>query len=299
MTNAISESNGPKRLEAPAFRDPAGSAPGRAAEPPSAEPPSAAVARTLRYDLADFTGRKPELDSLLSRLDEPEGRGPRIIAIDGMGGVGKTSLAVRAAPLADRYPDGRLYLNLRGYTAGGQPLSPRTATEALLGMLGVEADQLLDDAEARTMLWRTTTAESRLVLLLEQRFRRRSGLAAAAAQPRCARADHQPSAADRPGRRALAVARHDDQRGRRRNGRQSAGQPTQGGRGGGRTRRTMRHLPLAMRIALSRLGNRPRWPIRYLVDRMSYESRRLDELKSGERGVDLTLRISYENPHHR
>jgi tetratricopeptide (TPR) repeat protein len=60
------------------------------------------------------------------------------------------------------------------------------------------------------------------------------------------------------------------------------------------------HLPLALRIAAARLRNRSRWTVRYLVDRLSDENRRLDELRSGNRGVTATLVLSYEglSPEH-
>ncbi|WP_328458208.1 AfsR/SARP family transcriptional regulator [Amycolatopsis sp. NBC_00438] len=285
--------------------DPALEPPREAPEPArAAEPPAAVVARTLPYDLADFTGRKPELDGLLSRLDAPADRGPRIVAIDGMGGVGKTSLAVRAAHLlAERYPDGQLYVNLRGYTSGGQPLSPRNAAEALLGMLGVEADQLPDDAEARARLWRTMTAESRLIVLLDNAFDVAQvwpllplgpgSLVLVTSRTRLIDLDgaHWLSLGTMTTEDGVAMAAR--VLGTRRVEAEADAAAELVALCG--------HLPLAMRIALSRLGNRPRWPIGYLVDRMSDESRRLDELKSGERGVDLTLRISYEGlgPRHR
>ncbi|WP_326952290.1 AfsR/SARP family transcriptional regulator [Amycolatopsis sp. NBC_01286] len=285
--------------------DPALVPPREAPEPArAAEPPAATVARTLPYDLADFTGRKPELDGLLSRLDAPADRGPRILAIDGMGGVGKTSLAVRAAHLlAERYPDGQLYVNLRGYTSGGQPLSPRAAAEALLGMLGVEADQLPEDADARAMLWRTMTAESRLIVLLDNAFDVAQvwpllplgpdSLVLVTSRTRLIDLDgaHWLSLGTMTTEDGVAMAAR--VLGTRRVEAEAEAVAELVALCG--------HLPLAMRIALSRLGNRPRWPIGYLVDRMSDESRRLDELKSGERGVDLTLRISYEGlgPRHR
>jgi tetratricopeptide (TPR) repeat protein len=61
------------------------------------------------------------------------------------------------------------------------------------------------------------------------------------------------------------------------------------------------HLPLALRIAAAKLRNRPRWTVQYLVDRLDDETRRLDELRSGTRGVTSTLNLTYEglSPAHR
>ncbi|TWP52263.1 tetratricopeptide repeat protein [Lentzea tibetensis] len=274
-------------LEVPAPREPMGAEVVRTAESP-------AVPRTLLHDLADFTGRKADLDDLLGYLDAAAGSGPRIIAIDGMGGVGKTSLAVRAAHLlADRYPDGQLCLNLRGYTTGGKPLSSQAAAAMLLGMLGVEADQMPDDPEA---LWRTMTAESRLLVLLDNAIDvaqvspllplSAESLVLVTSRTRLIDLDgaHWMSLGTMTSEDGAAMAA------RVLGSRRAEAEPA----AVAELVELCGHLPLAMRIALSRLGNRPRWPIGYLADRMSDESRRLDELRSGERGVDLTLRISYE-----
>ncbi len=86
-------------------------------------PVTAPSLSTLPYDLSDFTGREEELRTLLRHAAEPCD-GTRIVAVDGMGGSGKTSLAVRAAhQLADQYPDGRLCFDLRGYSPARNPCS--------------------------------------------------------------------------------------------------------------------------------------------------------------------------------
>ncbi|WP_410638394.1 AfsR/SARP family transcriptional regulator [Amycolatopsis sp. lyj-346] len=272
--------------------------------PPPPESPPARPARTLPYDLADFIGRKAELEDLLSRIEAPAGPGPKIVTIDGMGGVGKTSLAVHAAHLvADRYPDGQLYVNLRGYTSGGEPLAPQRAIEVLLGMLGVPADQLPDDGEARGMLWRTTTAGSRLLLLLDNAHDvdqvwpllplSPGSLVLITSRTRLIDLD----GADWMSLGTMSTEDGVAMAARLLGGRRAEAEP----QAVTELVELCGHLPLAMRIAMSRLANRPRWPIGYLADRMSDESRRLEELKSGGRGVDLTLRISYEGlaPRHR
>ncbi|MFJ5987161.1 BTAD domain-containing putative transcriptional regulator [Lentzea sp. NPDC092896] len=284
--------------------DPALGAPGPV-ETPVAEsaphPVAKAVPRTalrsLPYDLTDFIGREPELSALQEILSEPAGQGPQVVAIDGMGGVGKTSLAVRFAYLAaDHYPDGQLALDLCGYTAGGAPVSPAIAAEKLLGMLGVETDALPSEADARIALWRTMTTESRLLVLLDNvcdvaqvlPLLPQSGQALVLVTSRTRLID-----LDGAHWMTLGTMTNED-------GAAMAAQVLGGRRAAAEPEAVAElvalcgHLPLALRIALSRLGNRPRWPISYLVDRMSDESRLLDELKSGERGVDLSLRMSYE-----
>lgn len=86
--------------------------------------------RQLPADLATFTGREREVRAILGAVGKVPGSGATVVisAIDGMAGVGKSALAVRAAHLlADRFPDGQLFLNLDGYTQGVSPRDPADA----------------------------------------------------------------------------------------------------------------------------------------------------------------------------
>ncbi|NUO96493.1 MAG: helix-turn-helix domain-containing protein, partial [Nonomuraea sp.] len=115
----------------------------------------------LPADLADFTGREPE-----SALVEELLREAGAVAIDGMAGVGKTSLAVHVAHrLAPSFPDGGLYLDLRGFTPGQEPLEPSAALGRLLGALGV-AHPPPDTAE-RAALWRSELSRRRALVVLD------------------------------------------------------------------------------------------------------------------------------------
>jgi hypothetical protein len=97
-------------------------------------PRSVAVARPshapaqLPHALPDFVGRNAEIDRLTALLpdDGEQGAGTvPIVALAGTAGVGKTSLAVAwAHRIRNRYPDGQLYVNLRGFEPGGSPLEP-------------------------------------------------------------------------------------------------------------------------------------------------------------------------------
>ncbi|WP_424921959.1 BTAD domain-containing putative transcriptional regulator [Streptomyces sp. wa1] len=252
---------------------------------------------TLPYDLRDFTGREAEVRELLGFVQEAPGTGPLIIAIDGMGGSGKTSLAVRAAhQLADSYPDAQLHIDLRGFTPSGQPLSAGAAAEALLRTLGVPGDRIPDDAEGRIALWRRTMSAHRMILLLDNALDE-SQVRPLLTSPtetlvlvtsRALLADldaaHTISLGVMPPGDSVALVEGVLGRTRARAEPEAVAQLAE----------LCGHLPLALRIAVARLRKRPRWTVRYLVDRLRDDAHRLAELNSGERSVEVTLRLSYE-----
>jgi DNA-binding SARP family transcriptional activator len=132
--------------------------------------PASPVPRELPADVPDFTGRAEALQALDAML--PAGpaaaSNPVVItAIAGTAGVGKTALAVRwAHRVADRFPDGQLYLNLRGYTAG-QPLRTIDALAALLRSLGSPPEQVPTDEEQAARLYRSHLAGRRMLVVLD------------------------------------------------------------------------------------------------------------------------------------
>ena len=119
---------------------------------------------TLPPGAAVFVGREAELRLLTAEQDD----GPTIAVIEGMAGVGKTALAVRAArQVAGRYPDGTLYLNLCSHDPGGGPLGPAEALQRLLQMLAVPAAQIPESTGQRAALWRAQLARRRAVVILD------------------------------------------------------------------------------------------------------------------------------------
>ncbi|BCY09319.1 BTAD domain-containing putative transcriptional regulator [Actinoplanes sp. L3-i22] len=142
-------------------------------EPPAPEPALQAVPfappAQLPAGLAQFTGRvreRQDLDRMLAH-GLAQRHGATVLALDGMPGVGKTTLAVRwAHQVAHRFPDGQLFLNLRGF-GDGEPLPAAEALAQLLAGLGVAPAGLPDSAEARAALWRTRTAGRALLILLD------------------------------------------------------------------------------------------------------------------------------------
>lgn len=103
-------------------------------QPAGEQPTEHVVPRLLPYAVPDFTGRREEVDRLLALAAGPGSTRARplvISAIDGMAGVGKTALAVHVGhALADRFPDGQLFVDLRGATPGQPPLEPGAALVA-------------------------------------------------------------------------------------------------------------------------------------------------------------------------
>ncbi len=131
---------------------------------------AAIVTRSLPRDIGSFTGREPELAQLLGTLANvtADGKPPGICLIDGMAGVGKTTLAVHAAHrLTGSFPDGQFFLSLHAHTPGQRPVSPADALASLLLTAGVAVPQIPPGIEARAGRWRDHIAGKKILLLLD------------------------------------------------------------------------------------------------------------------------------------
>ncbi|MFF4836917.1 BTAD domain-containing putative transcriptional regulator [Streptomyces sp. NPDC001315] len=136
---------------------------------PTRRPATPAPAQ-LPHDLPLFTGRQAELDDL---FPPPTAEGQpaetvAISAIGGMAGVGKTALAVHwAHQIADRFPDGQLYVNLRGFDPSGAITEPGDAVRGFLDALGVPPERVPHDLDAQAALYRSVLAGRRFLVLLD------------------------------------------------------------------------------------------------------------------------------------
>ncbi|MFC4905712.1 AfsR/SARP family transcriptional regulator [Actinomadura gamaensis] len=263
-------------------------------------PPSPAARCDLPGDLSDFTGRRREVGRVLADLAPARGDAPSamlISAIDGMGGVGKTALAVHLAHrLADRYPDGRLLIDLQAHHPVKAPLSPSDALEKLLRAAGVRGEQIPPSEEDRAALWRATLTTTRTLVVLDN--------ATDSAQIR-------PLLPGAPGCLALVTSR------RRLGGVDGAqhlsldvlpraeaaalleqivddARPSREPDAVTELLALCGHLPLAIRIAGSRLRNRTTWTVAHLTDRLRDTRRRLTELRAEDREITAVFSLSYQ-----
>jgi transcriptional regulator with XRE-family HTH domain/tetratricopeptide (TPR) repeat protein len=134
----------------------------------------AAVPRQLPAGVANFAGRAVELAALDAVLDggpaaPGDGAGVVISAIGGTAGVGKTALALHwAHKVADKFPDGQLYANLRGFdAAAGQPADPADVLRGFLDAFGVHPERVPHDTESLAALYRSLLADRKMLVLLD------------------------------------------------------------------------------------------------------------------------------------
>ncbi|APE19922.1 MULTISPECIES: AfsR/SARP family transcriptional regulator [Streptomyces] len=285
---------------------------------PAPRPPAPA-ARTaprppfqLPYDGDAFTGRAAETAAIRTALGlaGPEGAGDtddhaagpagatprtRPVVISGMGGVGKTALAVHVAHrVSEAFPDGALYADLRGYCVHGA----RTANELLarfLSDLGVHHDTLPDDTDDRALLFRAALAERRVLLVLDN-ARNAAHVAPLlpAGGPSAVLITSRQLLADLPGAVTVPLA--------------PLPEPDQHAllaalAGADRVRREPEALadimaacgglPLALRIVGGRLASRPSWPLALLAKRLTPHQGRLETLTMGTFDVRQTFAMSY------
>ena len=260
----------------------------------------------LPSDIVDFTGREDSVADVQRLLRPPDGRlgtAAPVVLVTGQPGAGKTALAIHAAHqlrLNEEFPDGQLYVNLRGYEE--QTLDPSRVLEGFLRTLGVEASAIPERLEDRAQRYRARLANRRVLVVLDN--------ASAEAQVRPLRPGGQ-------GGSALLITSRSRLSGleavqpvsidvfsseealkflARIVGQERIDAELPAAR---RIIRLCGYLPLAVRVAGARLAARPHWPVAKLAQRLGDERRRLSELKVGDLQVWTSLFSGYRGLHPR
>jgi tetratricopeptide (TPR) repeat protein len=133
--------------------------------------PGAGSPQQLPAGVRHFTGREAELAVLDQVLSEPDSDTPGTVvisAIGGTAGVGKTALALHwAHKVAQQFPDGQLYVNLRGFDPSGTPATAPEAIRGFLDALGVPPERVPPGPEALAGLYRSLLADKRMLIVLD------------------------------------------------------------------------------------------------------------------------------------
>ncbi|MFC6092541.1 AfsR/SARP family transcriptional regulator [Saccharothrix lopnurensis] len=148
--------------------DPAVLAGRPAAAAPATPAPTAGAPRQLPAPPRSFIGRADELSALTAALDDVPAGAVVISAIGGAGGIGKTWLALHWAHRhADRFPDGQLFVDLRGFSPDSEPMPASVAVRGFLDALGVDPGRIPTDPDAQSALLRSTVVDKRLLVVLD------------------------------------------------------------------------------------------------------------------------------------
>ncbi|GGI81622.1 hypothetical protein GCM10011581_18840 [Saccharopolyspora subtropica] len=132
-------------------------------------PEERVVPRQLPLAARHFVNRAVELDALTTLLNGANTEGFVLIStVDGVAGVGKSTLAVHwAHRVRDCFPDGELYANLRGFDPAAEPVKPADVLASFLAALGVSGERMPQDTEARAALFRSLVHDKRMLILLD------------------------------------------------------------------------------------------------------------------------------------
>lgn len=248
--------------------------------------PRTPVPRELPSDVAGFVGRGAQLAELDRLLDAAgDERTVVVTALSGTGGVGKTALAVRwAHRIAHRYPDGQLYVNLRGYDPE-KPVAPTDALAGFLRSLGLDAASIPHDPAERAARYRTLLSGRRVLILLDNARDAEHVRPLLPGAPTClalvTSRDALPGLVARDGahRVVLNALARDESRSLLHNliGDRVGTEPESADRLADQCGR----LPLALRLAAELSATNPSASLADLVDDLDDEHRRLDLLDAG------------------
>jgi len=268
------------------------------ADPALAAPPAETPAVTLvspaqlPADIADFTGRALQLARLRDVLRGASSAMP-VAVVTGSAGVGKTALAVHAAhDLRADFPDGQLYVDLRGSDA--RPAEPGEVLLSFLRALGVQA-AVPDAVEHRAALFRSAVSGRRLLVVLDNARDATQVGPLLPGGPGCAVLITSRTAMAEPAGAQfvdLGVPGADEALelfAKVAGSERVAAEPF----AAHDVVAACGFLPLAVRIVAARLSTRPSWTVAALAVRLGDERRRLDELKIGNLAVESSFQLSY------
>ena len=269
--------------------------PAQPATPDSTDSPDASpVARPaqLPADVADFSGRVALVEEIREVLHRFDGQAVVVTSLAGIGGVGKTTLAVHVAHrVRSEFPDGQLYVDLRG--AGASPADPAVVLGDFLYALGVS--ETPESLSQRAALYRSILASRRMLILLDNARDAEqlqhlipgvSGcavLATSRSRLTGIPGAHLVDVEELAPQEALALFSTIVGEGR------VAAEPE----AALAVVTACGFLPLAVRIAAARLASRPRWSVSDLARRLADHGRRLDELQVGNLAVETTIGLGY------
>jgi len=257
--------------------------------------PQSRRANFLPYRVPDFAGRADELDWLICVRSAETGL-PTIAMLDGMAGIGKTTLAIHAANrLGHMYPDGQLFVDLQAHTPGQPPVDVGTALEILLRQLGLAPERIPSGIGERAALWRGELADRRVLVVLDNAVNAdqvrpllpgwSSSLLLITSRRRLTDLDGVQALSLDPLSPKDALDLFTAIVGKRAEAEPIAALDVL---------QLCGFLPLAVRISAARLHHRPQWSVAYLAARLRDEHHRLKELATPERSVAAAFTVSYQ-----
>ncbi|MFB7939990.1 BTAD domain-containing putative transcriptional regulator [Streptomyces sp. NPDC056049] len=266
---------------------------GDAAAPPGSPEPARRAVNELPGDAGRLIGRQTEL----ARLTGAATPGAVTVrTVDGPAGVGKSALVVRAArELSGEFPDGCLYVDLQAHSAQGRQTPVRTL-QRLLRTLSTETGELPGELDDLVSVWRTATSGLRLLMVVDDALdadQVRPLLPAGAGSRVLVAGRRRLGGLDADLRVTLEPLESDESVSLLADiiGAQRSHQEPEAIR---RLASLCDGLPLALRLAGSRLQNRTGWTVEHLVGRMTGDDR-LGQLSAGDRSVETAFQMSYDH----